>query len=77
MMKKETIQEINRLSNKVRELQAKLDQAVHSLNFYKEQNAKHQQIIGQLEAKEQVPYFKPDLNAAPVQELPEITKEDY
>lgn len=75
-MRKETAQEINRLSNKVQELEAKLKTATENLNFYKNQDAEKQRIIARLEAREERwKNFIPNLEA-PAVEMPEPTKED-
>jgi len=84
-MRKETAQEMSRLSNKITELESKLKGCTHSLNFYKEQNASMQQIIAHLEAKieknearEKVwGQFVPYIEAPDTTEIPPLTKEDY
>ena len=76
-MTKETIQEINRLANKVRDLQAKLDHSMQALNFYKDQNAKLQTSIGQLESRMHVYRDSMPVLEAPAVDLPHLTKEDY
>ena len=76
-MRKETVQEISRLANKVRELTAKLKTSTEALNFYKDQNAKQQTIIGQLEARLNLMRDFTPILEAPENDLPEPTKEDY
>lgn len=76
-MTKETIQEINRLANKVRDLQAKLDHSMQALNFYKDQNAKLQTSIGQLESRMHIYRDSMPVLEAPQTQLPDLTKEDY
>ena len=74
---KELTAEINRMQNKIKELEAKLNTATENLNFYKDQNAKHQQIIGQLQARLHVFRDSMPVLEAPAVDLPHLTKEDY
>ena len=83
-MRKETAQELSHLQNYNAQLKAQLATALDSLNFYKDQNASLQTIIGQLEARLQAletrevvwGQFVPHIEAPEVSELPPLTDVD-
>ena len=83
-MRKETAQELNHLQNYNAQLKAQLATALENLNFYKDQNAKLQTSIGQLEARLQTletrevvwGQFVPHIEAPEVTDFPPITDVD-
>ena len=83
-MRKETAAELSHLQNYNAQLKAQLATALDSLNFYKDQNASLQNIIGQLEARLQTletrevvwGQFVPHIEAPEVSELPPLTDVD-
>jgi len=83
-MRKETAAELSHLQNYNAQLKAQLAKALENLNFYKDQNASLQTIIGQLEARLQTletrevvwGQFVPHIEAPEVSELPPLTDVD-
>lgn len=83
-MRKETAQELNHLQNYNAQLKAQLATVLDSLNFYKDQNAKLQTSIGQLEARLQTletrevvwGQFVPHIEAPDTADFPPLTDVD-
>jgi len=83
-MRKETAAELSHLQNYNAQLKAQLATALENLNFYKDQNAKLQTTIGQLEARLQTletrevvwGQFVPHIEAPDTTEFPPLTNVD-